>query len=52
MFTTPTEFRADSADADKASCHSDYVDPETAKRVQAERLVQVGVGVRTNDGVI
>ncbi len=26
---------------EKAGCHSDYVDPETAKKVQTERLVQV-----------
>ncbi|MFT3786373.1 MAG: phosphomethylpyrimidine synthase [Tepidisphaeraceae bacterium] len=36
----------------KASCHSDYVDPETAKKVQQEKLVQIGVGVKTNEGVI
>ena len=35
--------------ADKASCHSDYVDPETAKQVQTEKLVQVGVGVKTSE---
>lgn len=40
------------AEKDKASCHSDYVDPETAKKVQEEKLVQIGVGVKTNDGVI
>ena len=40
------------ADADKASCHSDYVDPDTAKQVQADKLVQVGVGVKTSDSVI
>ncbi len=27
----------------KLACHSDYVDPETAKRLQRERLVQVDV---------
>ena len=27
---------------DKADCHSDYVDPDAAKRHQAEKLVQVG----------
>ena len=26
---------------EKAGCHSDYVDPETAKKVQTERLVQL-----------
>lgn len=36
----------------KASCHSDYVDPETAKKVQQEKLVQIGVGIKTNDGVL
>ena len=43
---------ADPDGADKASCHSDYVDPETARKVQAEKLVQLGVGVRTNDGIL
>jgi phosphomethylpyrimidine synthase len=38
--------------ADKASCHSDYVDPETAKKVQAEKLVTIGVGVKTSESVI
>ncbi len=28
----------------KLSCHSDYVDPETAKKLQGEKLVQVNVG--------
>jgi phosphomethylpyrimidine synthase len=28
----------------KLSCHSDYVDPETAKQLQQEKLVQVNVG--------
>jgi phosphomethylpyrimidine synthase len=36
----------------KASCHSDYVDPETAKKVQQEKLVQIGVGIKTNERVI
>jgi len=36
----------------KASCHSDYVDPDTAKQVQQEKLVTLGVGVKMNDGVI
>ena len=35
-------------DSGKASCHSDYVDAETAK----EKLVKLGVGVKTNDGLI
>ncbi|MFN4242454.1 MAG: phosphomethylpyrimidine synthase ThiC [Tepidisphaerales bacterium] len=33
----------------KASCHSDYVDPETAKKLQQEKLVQLGLGIRTNE---
>ncbi|MFM7807720.1 MAG: phosphomethylpyrimidine synthase ThiC, partial [Planctomycetota bacterium] len=32
----------------KASCHSDYVDPETAQRVQQQRLVQVNVAPAFN----
>ena len=32
----------------KASCHSDYVDPETAKTVQQQRLVQVNVAPAFN----
>ncbi len=36
----------------KASCHSDFVDPETAKNVQREKLVSLGVGVKMNDRVI
>jgi phosphomethylpyrimidine synthase len=31
------------ADAGKASCHSDYVDPETAQRVQGTTLVQIDI---------
>ncbi|MBK6578090.1 MAG: phosphomethylpyrimidine synthase ThiC [Sandaracinaceae bacterium] len=30
------------AGKDKADCHSDYVDPDAAKRLQAEKLVQLG----------
>jgi phosphomethylpyrimidine synthase len=30
------------ADADKASCHSDLVPADDAKRIQAEKLVQIG----------
>ena len=30
--------------ADKASCHSDYVDSEEARRLQDERLVEIGAG--------
>src|SRR5687767_11578854 len=43
---------APNSDKDKASCHSDYVDPETAKKKQEEKLVQIGVGVKTTDSVI
>ena len=35
-------------DTGKASCHSDYVDDATAKQT----LVQLGVGITTNEGVI
>jgi phosphomethylpyrimidine synthase len=44
--------KAVAADGDKVSCHSDYVDPEAAKKVQQEKLITLGVGVKTNDGVI
>jgi len=37
---------------DKASCHSDYVDPETAKKKQEEKLVPLGIGIKTNERVI
>ncbi|HMO25155.1 MAG TPA: phosphomethylpyrimidine synthase [Tepidisphaeraceae bacterium] len=37
---------------EKLSCHSDYVDPDTAKKIQQEKLVTIGVGVKTNEGVI
>ena len=37
---------------DKANCHSDYVDPDTAKAKQAEKLIPLGVGIKTNDSVI
>ena len=43
--------KAVGADKDKANCHSDYVDPDTAKQKQSEKLVQVGVGVKLNDRV-
>ena len=33
---------ASESDEDKASCHSDYVAPDDAKRIQAEKLVQLG----------
>jgi phosphomethylpyrimidine synthase len=44
------------ADAGKASCHSDYVDPDAARRVQGEQLVQLNTApahnVPTHDSVI
>ena len=44
------------ADAGKASCHSDYVDPDSARNVQGERLVQLNTApahnVPTHDSVI
>lgn len=40
----------------KLSCHSDYADPETAKAVQREKLVQVNVapvfGIAKEDRVV
>ena len=40
----------------KASCHSDYVDPEQARRIQESRLVQVDVrpalGIGKEDRVV
>ena len=44
--------KAVGADKDKASCHSEYVDPDTAKKVQQEKLVQVGVGIKMSGGVV
>ena len=35
--------KAVAAGGDKASCHSDFVDPETAKQIQNEKLVQVRI---------
>jgi phosphomethylpyrimidine synthase len=44
------------ADQGKASCHSDYVDPETAKSMQGSRLVQLNTapahGLPSHDPVI
>ena len=31
--------QAVAAEGGKASCHSDYVDPDAAQRIQAEKLV-------------
>ncbi|MFN9992519.1 MAG: hypothetical protein ACK54H_04175, partial [Phycisphaerales bacterium] len=40
----------------KLSCHSDYVDPETAKRMHAQTLVQLDVrpalGIAKEDRVV
>jgi phosphomethylpyrimidine synthase len=56
-----TERRSDEGEEKKLSCHSDYVDPETAKRMQAENvgqdaLVQIDVrpalGISKEDRVI
>ena len=48
--------KAVGADAGKADCHSDYVDPDTAKQVQTATLVQVDVrpalGIRKEDRVV
>jgi len=43
---------APNSDKDKASCHSDYVDPDTAKAKQAEKLVPLGIGIKTTESVI
>ena len=40
--------KAVGAEEGKASCHSDYVDPEAARRVQQDRLVQVNVAPAFN----
>ncbi len=43
-------------DDGKAACHSDYVDPETAKKLQGEKLVQLNTApahnIATEDRVI
>ena len=39
------------AEATKLTCHSDYVDPDTAKKVQQEKLVTLGVGIKTSERV-
>ncbi len=55
MATGPQGQRA-KEEAAKLSCHSDYVDPETAKKVQAEVLVQLDVrpalGIGKEDRVV
>jgi phosphomethylpyrimidine synthase len=40
--------KAVGAEAEKASCHSDYVDPDTARAVQGERLVQLNTAPAHN----
>jgi phosphomethylpyrimidine synthase len=48
--------KAVGADEGKASCHSDYVDPDEAKKRQGEKLVQVNTlpahNIRERDSVI
>ena len=48
--------KAVGADAGKATCHSDFVDPDAAKTVQGERLVQLNTApahnVPAHDSVI
>ncbi|MFM1833681.1 MAG: hypothetical protein RLZZ461_1997, partial [Planctomycetota bacterium] len=36
------------ADEGKASCHSDYVDPDQAKRIQGEQFVQLNTAPAHN----
>jgi phosphomethylpyrimidine synthase len=40
--------KAVAADTGKASCHSDYVDPEQAQTMQRERLVQLNTAPAHN----
>ena len=44
--------KAVGGETDKASCHSDYVDPDTAKQKQAEKLVPLGVGLKISDRIV
>ncbi len=43
-------------EGEKAACHSDYVDPEEAKKVQKEQLVQLNtapaLGIANDDRLI
>jgi phosphomethylpyrimidine synthase len=39
----PTAGTGDGDHEGKLSCHSDYVDPSTAKSLQAEKLVQLTI---------
>ena len=50
--TELAEVSAPSTQDSKLSCHSDYVDPDTAKKKQEEKLVTIGIGLKTNDSVI
>ncbi len=53
--STLTQKLADKEDA-KLSCHSDYVDPDTAKKLQAQVLVQLDVrpalGIAKDDRIV
>jgi phosphomethylpyrimidine synthase len=50
---SPDEIRQLAHKGKKAACHSDNVtDAEQARRVQRENLVQLGVGVKTNGGLL
>ena len=49
---TDTQHSAPSTQDSKLSCHSDYVDPDTAKKQQEEKLVSLRVGLKTNENVI
>ncbi|MEX0885047.1 MAG: phosphomethylpyrimidine synthase ThiC [Phycisphaeraceae bacterium] len=44
------EDAAEASEEEKPSCHSDYVDPNTAKQMQREKLVQVDVRPALNIG--
>lgn len=56
MRSAGDDVKASEAKADKLSCHSDYVDPETAKKIQREKVVQLNTApahnVPTHDSVI
>ena len=40
--------KAVKGDADKASCHSDYVDPDQAKQIQSDKYVQLNTAPAHN----
>ncbi len=44
----PAPIHAEDGEARRPSCHSDYVDSETAKRLQRERLVQLNTAPAHN----